>query len=134
MECIFDFELREIIMWRYLLICLLLSACTIGNGNICGPFVQSWIYCSKIESEAYLSGKTYLDWWEKDGWTPEQRDKDDKACLSWAVKKHGTTLKDVGRAAFYDAERCFMAKGYQFKGNCESMLWSDRPVCKEINY
>lgn len=76
-------------MREYQKLCLLLIAtflsvgCSVGNGRLCGPQTPS-AYC---DQEAYLKlmyPKPYLQYWMKDGISPEARRSDSENCGAMA--------------------------------------------------
>lgn len=57
---------------KYLFVFLLISGCTIGNGQICGPQTPA-AYCDKEAYEKLAHPKPYGTRWIKENGTDEQR-------------------------------------------------------------
>jgi len=65
--------------WLVVFISVGLTACTIGNGHICGP--QTPIaYCDHEAYEKLMHPKPYLQYWEKEGMINEVRGQDSLDC------------------------------------------------------
>jgi hypothetical protein len=58
---------------------VVLTACTIGNGGICGPQTPS-AYCDREAYEKLAHPKPYLQYWMKENMTIEGRREDSFEC------------------------------------------------------
>lgn len=68
-------------LWLVILASYLLTACTIGNGRICGPQTPA-AHCDKQAYERLKYPKPYGAHWIKNGMTKESRLDDTLACGS----------------------------------------------------
>ncbi|NDB70601.1 MAG: hypothetical protein EB015_21860 [Methylocystaceae bacterium] len=64
---------------KYLFVFLLISGCTLGNGQICGPQTPA-AYCDKEAYEKLAHPKPYGTRWIKENGPDEQRLLDIKEC------------------------------------------------------
>ncbi|WP_417550434.1 hypothetical protein [Methylophaga sp.] len=110
----------------------LLSACTIGNGRICGPQTPA-AHCDKEAYERLKYPKPYGAHWIKEGMTKESRLDDTTACGSGrteyvlfsedkiqAAKKpeDPNDIKAMGRLTKEWAE-CMRDRGYVYLEYCD---------------
>ena len=108
-----------------MLISLLLSACSIGNGRICGPQTPK-ANCNKEVYEKLVNPKPYLEYWEKQNTTPEQRREDAFDCGGRRSDTHPDgfdyeKVKLPNESVFETRERfqkvwrnCMEDKGYRY--------------------
>ena len=66
-------------LWGITSISVSVTACTVGNWNICGPQTPA-AYCDSDAYEKLAHPAPYGTHWVKDGITVEQRRKDSWAC------------------------------------------------------
>lgn len=112
-----------------LIVCSALSACTIGNGMICGP--QTPIaYCDREAYEKLIHPKPYVEFWDKVGASADQRSLDWVACggasngdFSPAIGRVKEEMRpeehDFNAAHKRLQERlkhCMREKGYEYMG------------------
>ena len=110
-------------------ICSALSACTIGNGMICGPQTPK-AYCDRAAYEKLAHPKPFIELWEKTGTSAEQRSLDWVAC---GGANNGDFSPTIGRLkdekfpgeVDYNAahsrlqqtlKQCMVTKGYRYVG------------------
>ena len=102
---------------------MLLAACTIGNGRICGPQTPR-AYCDKEAYEKLANPKTYGEYWVKPGMTKESWQQDWVACGGDSNGQYGvytppgSPTKVVLAAQKQEAQRlgsCMQSKGYTYR-------------------
>lgn len=118
-------------LWFAMCMSLTVTACTIGNGHICGP--QTPIaYCDSEAYQKLMHPKPYLHYWEKSEMTSKGRRQDWMDCGGFndgSFSPYIGRLKEEMRpeekdhsAAHLrlenDLQRCMIKKGYRFTGEC----------------
>lgn len=100
-----------------------LTACTVGNGRICGPQTPR-AYCDKEAYERLAHPKTYGEYWVKPGMTKESWRADWVACGGWSSGQYGAYTppgsSDAVSSALWEAARkkldvCMQSKGYAYQ-------------------
>ena len=101
-----------------------LTACTIGNGRICGPQTPA-VYCDREAYERLTHPKGYGEYWIKDGMTIESWRQDWVKCGGMADGGYGTDAPSGSSSATIQASArekreklgaCMSSKGYHFSG------------------
>jgi len=116
-------------LWLAVLVSVLLSSCSIGNGRICGPQTPK-ANCNKDMYQKLLHPTPYLHYWVKHGATTDQRLWDGTACGGGyrepnmpSFSKEAITAArlpeetDDNRAysrLFNNWESCMKNKGYRY--------------------
>ncbi|WP_247425012.1 hypothetical protein [Ralstonia pseudosolanacearum] len=111
----------------------LLSGCTIGNGQICGPQTPA-AYCDREAYEALIHPKPYIEKWEKPGTSSEMRGQASASCgggdsdraplftTAQIRAEQGPGEKEI--FSYYrlhdNWQRCMLKKGYRYTGKCYS--------------
>ena len=130
--------------WRTALVAslLLASGCTIGNGRICGPQTPV-IYCDAEALNALLNPPAYITRWEKIGVSPSEKLADWIACggrsdgdfvpseelKELARRREDGSLLSPYQKAEAQFQRCFLGKGYVWKGGCRYPSNNAFPIC-----
>lgn len=103
---------------------ILLTACMIGNGRICGPQTPA-VYCDREAYERLTHPKGYGDYWVKDGMTKEVWGQDWVKCGGMADGGYatdapsGSSSKILIASASQKREKlgaCMVSKDYHFSG------------------
>ena len=95
------------------------------------------------EREDYLKSiKPYIEYWEKDGMTREERARDSIECGGSsrgpdfsreeldAARRKGENDRVVSSRLFDDWQRCMLEKGYHFTGKCyDNEVGRTSPAC-----
>jgi hypothetical protein len=125
-----------------LIACSALSACTIGNGMICGP--QTPIaYCDREAYQRLAHPKPYIENWEKPGADAAARGQDSAACGGGStdrapsfgpgfireMQQPGESENATYVRLFRDWQRCMIKKGYRYTGYCSSDYAKVAPAC-----
>ena len=101
---------------------MLLAACTVGNGIICGPQTPR-AYCDKEAYEKLANPKAYGEYWVKPGMTKESWQQDWVACGGFSSGQYGAYVppgsNDAISSALWEQKRkqldaCMRAKGYEY--------------------
>lgn len=130
-------------LWFVMCASVALTACTVGNGRICGP--QTPIaYCDKEAYQELAHPKPYLQYWEKEGMTAESRRQDSVRCgaadtdhiLGFgqnkikAAQRPGETNNETDTRLLHDWQRCMIKQGYRFTGKCyDNEISRASPAC-----
>jgi hypothetical protein len=105
-------------------ISLLLAACTIGNGRICGPQTPA-VYCDREAYERLMHPKGYGEYWVKEGVTVESWRQDWIACggrangdysISTPQRSNDTIITAALEKKVNELKSCMSSKGYHFSG------------------
>jgi len=121
----------------------LLTACSIGNGRICGPQTPK-VNCDKEALEKLLHPKPYLHKWNKEGVSPEMRRDDAFNCggrrsdthpmsrnNEEALQLSGETIWDANKRLVNLWRQCMLNKDYIYIGKCyDTEYGRDDPSCK----
>ena len=125
-----------------LAVCAAVSACTIGNGMICGP--QTPIaYCDREAYQRLAHPKPYIENWEKPEADSAVRSKDAVSCNSGfrfvpqfiaqeqvkAAQRADETENDTYHRLMFDWQRCMINKGYRYTGFCSVEYAKVAPAC-----
>jgi hypothetical protein len=123
--------------YSVLMVSILLSACTIGNGRICG-FQTPAADCDKEAEQALLHPKPFVELWSKPDMTPELRMEDWIACGGrnngdFGANPKGKTLPGESEDAAWERlavqfQRCLIRKGYRYAG-CDKAFYKTKPIC-----
>jgi hypothetical protein len=123
--------------YSVLMVSILLSACTIGNGRICG-FQTPAADCDKEAEQALLHPKPFVELWSKPDMTPELRMEDWIACGGMKDGDFGVDTRsqmlpgeDYGTAKNrleVIFQRCLISKGYRYAG-CDKEFYKTKPIC-----
>lgn len=120
----------------------LLSACTIGNGRICGPQTPS-AYCDKEAYEKLMHPTPLVDKWEKNNITTEQRKLDWIACGGdtdgwYQIKDIGNftaqEYRNASRKKSHTIQNCMIKKKYHYIGICydNDEISRESPACRDL--
>jgi len=111
-------------LWSLAAIGVLLTACTIGNGRICGPQTPR-AYCDKEAYEKLAHPKAYGEYFVKAGMSKESWRQDWMACGGMADGGYSaanaspgvdtTTLLDLTHRKVEKINACMLSKGYEFR-------------------
>lgn len=115
---------------------ILLTACVIGNGHICGPQTPV-IYCDKEALEASNHPLSPLDYWNNKGVTTEEKLEDWMECDgredgNFTPSKRLAEEKDdfsASRRMYYKIQRCMLKKSYHYLGQCDNEMAKASPGC-----
>ena len=120
-----------------MIVVILFTGCTIGNGHICGPQTPT-AYCNKEAYEKLMHPKPYGVHWIKEGMTTEVRRQDSWACGSANTvhaADHVVFSKEKKAAARLPSdqddygpdgrltkqwEACMRSKGYVYLHQCDA--------------
>jgi len=119
-----------------------LTGCTFGPNGICGPQTPA-AYCDKEAYERLVHPKPYLDFFEKQGITVEERRHDSADCGGGnsdspgfsqsrikSVQKSEETEQQARSRLHHEWERCMLKKGYRYTGKCyDNEISRASPVC-----
>lgn len=103
---------------------LLLAACTIGNGRICGPQTPA-VYCDREAYERLMHPKGYGEYWVKEGMTKHGWQQDWLACGGMADGGYSddapsgssnAVMTAANKKKINDLKICMSSKGYHFSG------------------
>ena len=103
---------------------VLIGACTIGNGRICGPQTPA-VYCDREAYKRLTHPKGYGEYWVKDGMTIESWRQDWVKCGGMADGGYSTDAPSGSSSAVLSASAsqkreklgaCMASKGYHFSG------------------
>jgi hypothetical protein len=106
-----------------LFVVVFVSACTIGNGQICGPQTPR-AYCNKEAYERLINPKTYGEYFEKPGMTKESWRADWIACGGTSNGDYSSEVPSGSSTAVLlaDSKRkaeqlssCMQSKGYEYR-------------------
>lgn len=126
-------EITTLTLWFVICTSCLLTACTIGNGQICGPQTPA-AYCDKEAYERLKYPKPYGAHWIKEGMPKESRRKDIAACgakgnesvnfLPYEIQavKQPEDFNDVMAEARLTKKwaSCMRDKGYTYQEYCDA--------------
>jgi hypothetical protein len=107
-----------------IVISILLTACVIGNGQICGPQTPM-AYCDKVALESLLHPKSLIDDWGKAGVISEGKVHDWIACGGSRDGNYAASVSD-----FDQIQRCMLQKGYLYTGKCDNEIMKATPGCR----
>lgn len=120
-----------------MIVVILFTGCTIGNGHICGPQTPT-AYCNKEAYEKLMHPKSYGAHWIKEGMTTESRRNDSWRCGA------ANTIHAADYVVFSDAQKnsariptdkddygpderltvqwntCMKSKGYVYLDQCDA--------------
>ena len=119
-----------------------LSACTVGNGMICGPQTPA-AYCDKEAYQSLMHPKRYIEHWEKSDMTTDGRMQDWIDCGGRSNGNfspyHAQVIEEKrsdekGTDASYKRlsdklQRCILKKGYHYTGHCDNQIMKAEPAC-----
>jgi len=121
---------------------LLLTACSIGNGRICGPQTPK-VNCDKEALQKLLHPTPYLQKWKKAGISPEMRRKDSTDCgggssdsPGFAHRQKAERLSNEKEHETYSRlhhnwQRCMLGKDYIYTGKCyDNEIGRAAPSCE----
>lgn len=105
----------------------LLTACTVGNGRICGPQTPV-AYCDREAYERLIHPKAYGEYWVKPGMTKENWRQDWVSCGGYkdgsfspsvreinTLAEHGLSRSEARAKLEKSLESCMQSKGYEYR-------------------
>jgi len=114
---------RGIKLFFTMYISLLLTACVIGNGHICGPQTAT-VYCDKAALGRLLHPKPLIDDWDKTGGISRERAQDWIECGGSRDGNYAASVND-----FDQIQRCMLKKSYHYMGKCDNEIMIATPGC-----
>ena len=102
---------------------MLLTACVVGNGRICGPQTPV-AYCDKEALERMLHPKPLIDDWSKAGLVSKEKIQDWIECGGRRDGNYAASESD-----FDQIQRCMLKKGYYYMGQCDNDIMKATPGC-----
>ncbi len=102
---------------------ILLTACVIGNGHICGPQTPV-IYCDKEALEASNHPTPLIAYWDKTGIITENKTQDWVECGGSRDGNYAASESD-----FDQIQRCMLKKSYHYMGKCDNEIMKATPGC-----
>ena len=114
--------------YALIIVVILFTGCTIGNGHICGPQTPT-AYCNKEAYEKLMHPKPYGAHWIKEGMARESRRVDYMQCGGGSDLREGYGVKSVqSNKEFFDGfnvhthqlMNCMKSKGYVYLDQCDS--------------
>jgi hypothetical protein len=125
--CNFNFfkglKMNYLKVWTGIVFASLLTACTIGNGRICGPSTPI-AYCDRDAYQRLAHPKTYGEFWTKPGMTTESWRQDWMACggmkngdYTINVPQFSTTavIQEGSKKTIQKLDICMKNKDYFFQ-------------------
>lgn len=121
---------------------ILLAACSVGNGRICGPQTPR-AYCDGDAYQRLAHPKPYLEEWNKVGTTVEERKKNWIQCgganngsfspytNDFEKEKRNGEKDDLPAYSRLDnkLQQCMIKNGYSYIGSCENEIMKTKPAC-----
>ena len=122
---------------------LLLTACAIGNGRICGPQTPM-AYCDAAAMQALMNPSSYRDYWAKEGGSEAEKRLDWVSCGGLPDGRYVPSSAEVDlwrQAADIDRillprqradaefQRCLLRKGLRWTGGCNTRNTRAMPAC-----
>lgn len=123
-------------LWFAMCMSVVLTACSFGNGRICGPQTPM-AYCDKEAYQKLMHPKPLYAFWEKYDMTIDGRRQDWLECggssngnYSVSARLPGETDDFAGATrGFNKLQRCMLKKSYHYTGSCNNKIMQATPGC-----